>query len=111
MNFKTKTETEKTMKTTQNPHFIRTSAAVILKMLNFEPGREFIANVAGNQVINKSGVNGLEIMRNGYGNKTALRVSNENETVYYFEPFMVEVFPDGTHSLSFQCDNAIFSNS
>jgi len=99
------------MKNANNSNLIRTPAAVVLKMLNFEPGKEFIANVAGTQVTNKSGVNGLEIMRNGYGNKTALRVSNEKETVYYFEPFMVEVFPDGTHALSFQCDNAVFINS
>ena len=97
------------MKNSQNSTQIRTPAAVILKMLNFEPGKEFIANVAGNQVINKSGVNGLEIMRNGYGNKTALRVSNQNETVYYFEPFMVEVFPDGERKLSFNCANAVFT--
>ncbi len=110
MNSKPK-QKAKTMKNSENSTLVRTPAAVILKMLNFEPGREFVANVAGNQVINKSGVNGLEIMRNGYGNKTALRVSDEHETVYYFEPFMVEIFPDGQSKLSFYCDNAVFTES
>jgi hypothetical protein len=88
---------------------VRTPAAVLLYMLNFQKGSRFEVECDGEKLIEESGENGLTSFREGKHKEYAIKVSNSKDTVYFVEPFVVESFPDKEHVLSFHCRKAIVS--
>jgi hypothetical protein len=86
---------------------VKTPAAVLLYMLNFQKGRDFEADYNGKKIISESGENRLVKIKNGHHKEYAVKVTQSNKTAYFVEPFMVESFPDNDHILSFHCKDTI----